>query len=206
MSTETFTAYAITCLLISLAPGAGVISSISTRLNKGFTCSLWNLAGLECALSLQIIAVICGLGAVLASSEVAISVVKWGGAAYLLYLAFSQFRSASTTGLEKQINHSSSGFDIFAKGLLTNLSNPKAMIFILALLPQFIDLRESIVSQYTIMGITMIGIDAAVMIFYTFIASKATNLISNEIAMKRINQAFGTCFAAMATMICLVKI
>jgi len=91
-----------------------------------------------------------------------------------------------------------SNLGVFLNGFFMNISNPKAIIFILALIPQFVDPTHSIIEQYLIMGITMTIINTLVMIAYALIASKAINPIKRKNILIHINCVFGLCFAAMA--------
>ena len=86
MSWDTWLAYLVACWVISLSPGAGAIASMSSGLNFGFRRGYWNAVGLQLALILQIAIVAAGVGALLAASELAFSVIKWFGVLYLLYL------------------------------------------------------------------------------------------------------------------------
>ena len=91
MLLDTWISYFVACWIISLSPGAGAVASMSSGLNYGFRRGYWNALGLQVALALQIGIVATGLGAVLATSEVAFSVIKWFGVAYLIYLGWKQW-------------------------------------------------------------------------------------------------------------------
>ncbi len=89
MAFETWLGFFAACWIISLSPGAGAIASMSCGLQYGFWRGYWNALGLQIALVAQIAIVAAGLGAVLAASEMAFTLIKWFGVAYLVYLASS---------------------------------------------------------------------------------------------------------------------
>src|SRR5690606_2995723 len=91
MAWETWFAFFAACWVISLSPGAGAIASMSCGLRYGFWRGYWNVLGLQLALALQIAIVAAGLGAVLATSELAFGLIKWFGVASLLYLGWKQW-------------------------------------------------------------------------------------------------------------------
>src|ERR1700675_4794922 len=93
MLLETWLAFFAACWVISLSPGAGAIASMSCGLQYGFWRGYWNALGLQLALILQIAIVAAGLGAVLATSALAFSLIKWFGVLYLVYLAVKQWRA-----------------------------------------------------------------------------------------------------------------
>ena len=119
------------------------------------------------AWSLQIAIVAAGVGALLATSALAFSLIKWFGVAYLVYLAVRQWQAppqALSTDGERPLGRP---LTLVLRGFLVNASNPKAVIFMLAVLPQFIDPHQPLLAQYLIMGGTMIVVDLIVMAGYT---------------------------------------
>ena len=90
MTLETWLAFFVACWVISLSPGAGAVASMSAGLRYGFLRGYWNALGLQLALLMQIAVVAAGLGAVLATSELAFNLIKWFGVAYLVYLGWKQ--------------------------------------------------------------------------------------------------------------------
>ncbi|HCJ28972.1 MAG TPA: threonine transporter RhtB, partial [Pseudomonas sp.] len=93
MTLETWLAFFVACWVISLSPGAGAIASMSCGLQYGFWRGYWNAIGLQIALAGQIAVVAAGVGALLATSSLAFSLIKWFGVAYLLWLALKQWQA-----------------------------------------------------------------------------------------------------------------
>ena len=140
MTLETWLAFFVACWVISLSPGAGAVASMSAGLRYGFLRGYWNALGLQLALLMQIAVVAAGLGAVLATSELAFNLIKWFGVAYLVYLGWKQWVAApgeiAAGEGERPLGRP---LTLVLRGFLVNASNPKAIIFILAVLPQFLD-------------------------------------------------------------------
>ena len=137
MLVSTWFAFFLACWAISLSPGAGAIASMSCGLQYGFARGYWNALGLQIGLALQIAIVAAGVGALLATSALAFSLIKWFGVAYLVYLAVRQWQAppqALSTDGERPLGRP---LALVLRGFLVNASNPKAVIFMLAVLPQF---------------------------------------------------------------------
>ena len=93
MALETWLAFFVASWLISLSPGAGAISCMAAGIRYGYRKGLWNIAGLQLGILFVLGIVAAGLGAVLAASTVAFNVIKWLGAAYLVWLGIQQWRA-----------------------------------------------------------------------------------------------------------------
>ncbi|EMH8989254.1 LysE family transporter, partial [Acinetobacter baumannii] len=177
MSLQVWFAYMLACWVISISPGAGAIASMSSGLNYGFRHGYWNAIGLQIALLIQIMIVAAGVGVLFATTPLAFQAVKWFGVAYLLYLAYLQW-TAPVKDIE--IQHEKKDKSVSAlllNGFVVNISNPKAIVFLLAVLPQFLDLSKPQWIQYLIMAATMVTIDLIVMAGYTGLASKVLRLL-----------------------------
>jgi homoserine/homoserine lactone efflux protein len=128
------------CWVISLSPGAGAIASMSSGLQYGFWRGYWNALGLQLGLALQIAIVGAGVGAILTASATAFYAIKWFGVAYLVYLAIKQWRALPMDmSDDAAVRPIGKPLALVFRGFLVNISNPKALVFMLAVLPQFID-------------------------------------------------------------------
>ena len=198
MSYQVWLAYMLACWMISISPGAGAIASMSSGLNYGFRHGYWNALGLQLALLLQIGIVATGVGVLFATSLWAFMLVKWFGVLYLLYLAFLQW-TAPMQSLDIQTEQPNKSIpQLVLAGFWVNLSNPKAIVFLLAVLPQFLDLSKPQWIQYLIMAITMITIDLIVMAGYTGLAAKVLRLLTSPKQQKYINRTFAVLFSCAA--------
>ncbi|MFU2486176.1 LysE family transporter [Thauera sp. WH-1] len=206
MLLDTWISFFIACWIISLSPGAGAVASMSSGLNYGFRRGYWNAVGLQLALALQIGIVATGLGAVLATSEVAFSVIKWFGVAYLIYLGWKQWVAPpAAMALESAGAAQARPWPLVMKGFVVNASNPKAIVFILAVLPQFLDPARPLLAQYLILAATMIAVDLFVMAGYTGLAARVLRLLREPHQQRLLNRSFGGLFVGAALLLATVR-
>jgi homoserine/homoserine lactone efflux protein len=199
MSLETWLAFFAACWVISLSPGAGAIASMSSGLQYGFWRGYWNALGLQLALIVQIAIIAAGLGAILATSALAFTLIKWFGVAYLVYLGVKQWRALpSDLSDDSTIRPIGKPLPLIARGFLVNISNPKALVFMLAILPQFIDTHLALVPQYLTITVTMVSVDLIVMAGYTGLASKVLRLLKTPKQQRRMNRTFAGLFVSAA--------
>jgi len=191
----------LACWAISISPGAGAIASMSSGLNYGFRHGYSNAIGLQLALALQILIVAAGVGVLFATTSWAFLVVKWFGVIYLLYLAYKQWIAPIQDIEIKQETIYQSRRSLMLNGFVVNMSNPKAIVFLLALLPQFLDLNRPQWPQYAIMAFTMITIDLIVMAGYTGLAAKVLRLLRSPKQQKYLNRSFAIMFAVAALLL-----
>lgn len=204
MSFQLWLGFFVACWVISISPGAGAIASMSSGLNFGFRRGYWNVIGLQLALLVQISIVAAGVGVLFATTPWAFMLVKWFGVLYLLYLAFMQWR-APTQNIEiKAEKHAKTIPMLIFHGFLINMSNPKAIVFLLAVLPQFLDLSKPQWIQYVIMAVTMVAIDMIVMAGYTGLAAKVLRLLTSPKQQKYMNRTFAILFSCAAGLLSLV--
>lgn len=206
MTLESWLAFLVACWVISLSPGAGAIASMSCGLQYGFWRGYWNALGLQIALALQIAVVAAGVGAVLATSALAFSLIKWFGVVYLLWLALKQWQAVPSmlddSAAPRPIGRP---LALVFRGFLVNASNPKAIVFILAVLPQFLDPQADLLIQYVQMGSTMVVVDLIVMAGYTALASRVLRLLRTPRQQRLVNRSFAAMFAGAAGLLATVR-
>ena len=199
MALDTWLAFFLASWIISLSPGAGAIASMSSGLQYGFVRGYWNAIGLQLGLAMQIAVVAGGLGAVLAASSTAFYAIKWFGVAYLVYLAVKQWRALPMDLTDDAaVRPIGKPMAMMFRGFLVNASNPKALVFMLAVLPQFVNPQAPLLIQYLILGATMIGVDMIVMAGYTGLASKVLRLLRTPKQQRRVNRTFAGLFVGAA--------
>ncbi len=193
-------------IAIAVSPGAGAIQSMATGLTHGVRRGYWSILGLEIGLMLQLALVAAGLGAVVANSVVAFNVIKWIGVAYLIYLAVRQWRTA-TVDLREQIGKAMDGgrLALVLRGFLVNATNPKGLVFFLAVLPQFVVPTAPLMPQYLAIGATMVAVDLVVMGLYTALAVRLLRWMHTPRKQTAVNRVFSGLFAAAAVVLSLVR-
>jgi len=204
---STWLAFFVASWLISLSPGAGAISCMSAGMRYGYRRGLWNIAGLQAGILFVLVIVAAGLGAVLAASAVAFAVVKWLGVAYLVWLGIQQWRApvrAPTDG-ETGLPHGGGRRELLLRGFLVNATNPKGIVFMLAVLPQFIDVSRPQLVQYAICGGTLFFTDLVVMSGYTGLAANALRALRDPVHLRWLNRTFGGLFVAAGAALALFR-
>ncbi|WP_028241462.1 homoserine/homoserine lactone efflux protein [Stutzerimonas azotifigens] len=206
MALQTWLAFLVACWVISLSPGAGAIASMSSGLQYGFWRGYWNALGLQLGLALQIAIVAAGVGAVLATSALAFTLIKWFGVAYLVWLAVKQWQAlpAELPGGEAP-RAAGRPLALVLRGFLVNASNPKAVVFMLAVLPQFIDPQRPLLEQYLVIGATMVAVDLIVMAGYTGLAARVLRLLRTPRQQRLMNRTFASLFVAAAALLASVR-
>ncbi|CAM3621708.1 MULTISPECIES: LysE family transporter [Pseudomonas] len=206
MLLETWLAFFAACWVISLSPGAGAIASMSCGLQYGFWRGYWNALGLQLGLVLQIAIIAAGVGAILATSATAFQVIKWFGVAYLVYLAVKQWRALPADISDNSaVRPIGKPLSLVFRGFLVNVSNPKALIFMLAVLPQFINPHAALLPQYLIIIATMVTVDLMVMAGYTGLAAKVLRLLRTPRQQRRMNRTFAGLFLGAATLLASIR-
>lgn len=206
MSFETWLAFFAACWVISLSPGAGAIASMSCGLQYGFWRGYWNALGLQLGLVLQIAIIAAGVGAILAASATAFQLIKWFGVAYLVYLAVKQWRALpSDLSDESAVRPIGKPLSLVFRGFLVNVSNPKALVFMLAVLPQFINPHAPLLPQYLIITATMITVDLLVMAGYTGLAARVLRMLRTPKQQRRMNRTFAGLFLGAATLLATIR-
>src|SRR3546814_10154599 len=133
---------------ISFSPGPSAISAMAVVLKYGFSRGYGTTLGLILGILIQFMIVAVGLGALLAASEMAFSLVKLLGVFYLIYLGWKQFRTdAAPVAVESNDPTHFRARDLIVRGCLINITNPKGTVFLLAVVPQFLDLSRPLRSE-----------------------------------------------------------
>ena len=192
MSLSLWLGFLLAAILIAVSPGPGAAASMSAGLRYGYVSALRVIFGLQTALMIQLGIVAVGLGALLTTSVLAFNVVKLLGAGYLIWLGIQKWRSPPEEIDAENLAIAAKG--LFMEGLLVNLTNPKAIVFIAALTPQFIDPSRPQWPQFVIMGLTMCGVDSIVMSGYALLATRLRRWLRNPAALKSQNRFFGGIF------------
>ncbi|MDJ0324724.1 LysE family transporter [Cryobacterium sp. PH31-AA6] len=192
--------------LISFTPGAGAINTMSNALNSGFRRSIWGILGQQAALLIHIVIVALGVGLLVASSPIAFNVIRYAGAAYLVYLGIRQFLAKPELDAERTGSlRSEPRWSMFRRGLWVNILNPKAIVFFLAFLPQFIRLDRPMLTQYLIVAVTVVVIDVLVMWFFFAGTARSFRRFTRDAAGQRVlNRIFGVLFVGVGVLLALI--
>lgn len=210
MTFSTWITFFFAGCIIAISPGSGAVLSMSHGLSYGVRKTSGTILGLQAGLLLVLAIAGAGVGSLLMASEVAFKIVKTVGALYLIYLGLSQFLSKvdvkqNTDALDALRGMPPTLRKRFLIGFLTNATNPKGIIFMVAVLPQFITHQAPLLPQLLILGVTMCSIDLVVMHSYAFAASSMQRLFRDPRMMRMQNRFFGSVLMAVGTALFFVK-
>lgn len=216
MTFATWITFFFAACIIAVSPGSGALLSMSHGLSYGVKKTSATILGLQTGLLLILLIAGAGVGSILLASEVAFNLVKTVGALYLVYLGVSQWRAKvvarpdieTDTALSQPEQQRSAMPTLrrrFLTGFFTNATNPKGIIFMVAVLPQFISQQAPLLPQLLILGVTMCAIDLTVMHSYAFAASGMQRFFRDPRMVRRQNRFFGGVLVAVGVALFFVK-
>jgi homoserine/homoserine lactone efflux protein len=161
-----------------VTPGPAVLLVVSQGLRRGSAGALWSALGILVANAFYFAVSGTGVGALLAASGGLFTVIKWAGAAYLLYLGAMALLRPPLPGAGATTGGADSGRRaLLLRGIVLQLSNPKALLFFVAILPQFIDRGRPFVLQILILGVTSIVLEFVVLSAYGAAAARSARVL-----------------------------
>lgn len=224
MDLHVWLAFFAACWVIALSPGSGAVLSMTHGLAYGVRGASATIAGLQAGVAVTLLVAAAGVGALLVASATAFTVVKVVGAAYLIWLGWRQWvapvaadaPAASAERVHGELSESTPSpvrpreplppaRQRFALGFFTNVTNPKGIVFMVAVLPQFIDPARSLWVQLPLLMVTAVAVDVVVMHGYAFLASRAQRWLATARARRAQNRVFGGVLMAMGASLLLVK-
>ena len=194
IDTSSFSLFVVTSIAVILMPGPAMLFVISNGLTRGWRSSIAAALGTTAGVTFHLFCAAFGLTVILKTSVLAFTVVKFTGAAYLIFLALRTLLS------KEQIVHpvggrAASAGAILRQGILINILNPKLSIFFLAFLPQFIDVQlASATAQTLILGAIFMGMTIVIFIGYGVFASLLRRKV---LGSPRILSLIKWCFASV---------
>ncbi|WP_374420008.1 LysE family translocator [Chromobacterium sp.] len=197
MSFATLLLYIVAVSAVMITPGPSMLLALNNGASHGMRIASYGFAGAVLSDLLLIAAVGCGLGALLQASEQLFSIVKWGGAAYLVYLAWMMWRAPTQALAASEQGGEASGRGAFLRSLVVGLSNPKGLLFFTAFLPQFIRQEQPVVTQYMILAVVTACVDCTMMFIYAYGGRHAMRSFSAR-AMAWINRSCAGMLAVLA--------
>ena len=208
MTSSTWLAFFVASWAISISPGAGAVAAMSAGLRHGFARGYWLTFGLILGLWLQLVLVGAGLGALIAASSSAFAAIKWLGVAYLLWLGIAQWR-APAQGVQVQGDATAPSVirrrALVLRGWALNTVNPKGTLFMLAVVPQFLDATRPLVPQYLAVAATLAFTDLVINAVYTAFAARALAALRTPAQVRWMNRVFGSLYIGLATLLATVK-
>ncbi len=197
LSLQNLSAFALTCTVIELTPGPNMaylsVLSASQGRRAGFAATL----GIALGLLIVGLGAAFGLAAVIANSRFLYEALRWAGVAYLLWLAWDGWQHVNETSATRtQGNDSDHAY--FQRGLITNLLNPKAALFYVAVLPTFVDQASPVLGQTVMLSVVYVGVATAIHTTIVTLAGLARPFLDDEARRRTVRRVLSLTLAAIA--------
>lgn len=185
--------FLIIAIATVLSPGPGVILTLTNAIRFGVSGAIGGILGIACGTFIVAGVSATSLGIILATSTVAFSIMKFIGAAYLIYLGLKLWRSParnidSSTAVVKSRKLQ------FLEGLTLQLTNPKAVFFFMSVFPQFVDYSANYIGQFMLLVVTYSSLVVIIHIVYAHLAKSARGWLSSEKGSYMVNRLGGGTF------------
>ncbi|WP_370224108.1 LysE family translocator [Pararhodobacter marinus] len=190
--------FLFTAFIVCLAPGVGVIFTLSTVLGRGLGAGLWAVLGCTLATLVHLGFAMAGLAAVLQTSALLFSAIKYAGVAYLLWMAWGTLQGTGALQVTPDTTRHAPA-TLVRRGVLLNLLNPKLPMFFVAFLPQFIPVGAPDATALLIeLGLGFVAMTAGVFLLYALAAGwLRSRVLGSERAMTWLRRAFAASFAGL---------
>ncbi len=182
MRWETWLLFVATEAILSMTPGPAVLFVLSQAMRYGPRKSVWASGGILSANAVYFVLSATGLGAILLASHRLFIVIKWLGAAYLIYQGLRSLLAKTANASLPEADRlpvTRNGWRILRDGFLLQGANPKALLFFAAILPQFVDPRHSVPFQILILGFSSILVEFAILFAYGHVAGRVRDASMN---------------------------
>lgn len=197
MSIHSWTLYLTLVFIATATPGPAVLFVTTNSLLYGWRKTVFAALGNIFGLFFLGLIAITGLGAILKTSAVIYSVVKFLGATYLVYLGMKLLFNGDNTingTTSKPVTADISTHKLFLQAFGIAVTNPKAIVFLTALFPQFLNTDSSLLSQFAILILPLMSSSFSFLILYSMLASKAKRWLSNPVRNRIVNKTSGSMF------------
>lgn len=196
LSAETLLAFAATSAVIELTPGPNMAYLAIIAATEGRRPGYAAVAGVALGLGLVGLAAAFGLAAAINASPAAYQALRWGGVAYLLWLAWDGWR-----GDGEAVTHAAPGSSLgrfFRRGLITNLLNPKAAVFYIAVLPGFVSPAGPVLAETLTLSLIYVAVATVIHAGIVTAAGAARSLLTDPARERRIRRALSLALAVIA--------
>ena len=204
ISVPTLLAFVGLVLAIAIAPGPNVLFVMTQSAWRGPKAGLLAAAGVETANSVYVLCSAAGLASLIAATGAAFEIIKWAGAAYLVWLGFQAIRSSFNTATPSSLTLVEASARAYRDGLMIGAGNPKTILFFLALFPQFIDPTHTIWMQSLILGAITVILDFVIQCLYIAIGGMLSRALSRGPVKRWFERGVGGAFMGLAAAAALV--
>ncbi|WP_413220838.1 LysE family translocator [Tritonibacter mobilis] len=198
MEFHVWLAFASASIALLLIPGPTVLLVLSYAISQGKRVAVATAAGVALGDLVAMSASLAGLGALVLASAELFLLLKWVGAAYLIYLGVKLYRSAATASLDpvEDVADAAAG-RVFAHAAAVTALNPKSIVFFIAFVPQFINPQATLLPQFGILIATFVGFAALNALAYALLGDKLRQRIRHPAVMPMLTRLGGGVLVAM---------
>lgn len=196
MTLQLWLAYTGVIAALIAIPGPSALISMTHGLRYGRKQALATVTGGVLAAMMLMTASALGLGAILAASTTAFTVLKVVGAAYLIWLGIAAWRDNSEPAAVNaaEMEEAPGALRLFRKGFMVGISNPKDLLFFAALFPNFVDASQPHAAQFATLAITWAVLDLSIMFSYACAGRRLSGVFSNARRLRILNRSTGSLF------------
>ncbi len=185
----TFSLFLTAAIVLAISPGPGIFYVLTRSINGGRSEGFASVLGTATGGLVHVVAAAFGLSIVIATSAVAFTVVKYAGAAYLIYLGVRTLLHRDDVTIDSSIRSSNARNAAF-QGIVTEVLNPKTAIFFLAFIPQFIDPAQLIFPQFLLLGCISVLLNSSVDVLVVLFAGPLGQRLEKSIRLRRGQKIF----------------
>ncbi len=204
MTLTTLLLFALASGITIITPGPTVLLAMSNGSRHGVRAAGWGMAGAVMADMILVAVVASGLGVLLAASEAAFQALKWAGAAYLAYLGWRLLRTDAAPPLPGGDAGGRGIRTLFLRSFAVAITNPKALLFMSAFLPQFIDPGAALLPQYLALAAVLAVLNLAAMLAYALLGARMMRAL-NHGGLRWRNRLCGGALNGMAATLALYR-
>jgi len=195
----TLAAFAATCVLIEITPGPNMAYLAALSLSRGWRVGVAAVAGVALGLAVYGLVAALGLAAIIDHSLILYEVLRWAGVAYLLWLAWEAWSSDEETGPDAADGRHGELQSAFRRGLITNLLNPKAGIFYVAMVPAFVTAgSDHVLAQTLVLSAVFVVIATSIHLTIVVLASRLHGLLTDPARRRTVRRILALVLAGIA--------
>lgn len=205
MNLQLWLSFVATFAILAVTPGPSVLLATANSMNHGSRKAIATILGDLSANTLQILLASWGLATIIVASATVFNAIKWVGVAYLIYIGISKLLTkAENTDLRVKAGEKRF-FKLYSEGFLMSAANPKAIVFIGAFFPLFIDQGLPFVPQVALLGLTYLVMDGLCLLFYVHFADRLRQYLEDQAKVNLQNKIIGSLLVFSGLMLSLVN-
>lgn len=205
MTIELWIYYAVAVLILTASPGPSSLLCLTKGVTYGWYCGAVTALGSLTAITMIMTLSFTGLGVIIASSEMIFNIIKWIGAAYLIYLGLKALTSKQDSYQPANLTKRTSFNNHYVNGFIVGASNPKAILFFTALFPQFITPDTNMVFQYIVFASTFVTMELSWLLFYAYLGARSSQWVFGTGKAKLFNRISGGVFISAGALLSTVN-